>query len=399
MKLPHSKHLKIGALAVLLVVTLILIGGYYRQVPLALNIEPKTAVVTVNGQAKVSGDKIGFGIARIEVKAANYTPFITARKLGFFSTLKITAKLRPLSQPQKIADGDLLRQDDQGKLYYRSQGQIYQNNIPITGSGLDNLVDMVVSPDGKLAWVKFQDGANGILDFARYNVTNLELVRWEDGVASATWLPSSKTSDPDNQRLIYLKDGVLHKTDPLRTKVERLLDINPENIQTANLAITPQEDIMILVGNANLYFMELKALTLSKAASGGVTSAVVQPDGKAVVFSQNNQLHHQKFYLPKQFSTNPEDIANIGKVVVEQAVPLKVFTQASDGFFSQDSKHFIAVAQDKLTVVNLQTGIASSLFHEPLPAGSGLFKRFSDVSAYFAASGAIYQINLDYGSY
>lgn len=401
----RSKHLKISAVLVLIATVAVIVWGVVRKVPVIINVDPLTAVVSVDNQTVGPESKVTFGRKTIEVSNPNYTPFRAVKKVGFLSSLKISAKLRPLPEPKKIANGDLLRKDDQNRLYYRSGNQIWQSQgvgkdpLSVAQTDFSKLTDIVFSPDGKLAWIKFEDGVNGIFDFSRYNLTNQEIIRWDDGISAVVWLPSAASSDPDRARLIYLKDSVVFRTDPRRTINERLLDISSENIKNAYLEITPDEKVMMLVSNDNLYLMQLTSLTLSKVASGGVSSAAFDPNGKAVVFTQNGKLFYQKFSLPNPFSTNPDDIANIGKILVEAAKPLGINGQAKDGYFTRDGRFFTAISGNRIATVKIDNSDSVPVYHEALPTDSAGLKPFNDLNAYFVAGDSIYAITLDYGVY
>lgn len=385
----------------------ILLAGFVRKVPVVAKVEPANAVITVNGNPVKNGDKVGFGTKFVEVNQAGYTPYQTAKKLGIFSTLALDIKLRQLPTAAKLADGDYLRHDRTGNVFLRSGGRLHlvssvDKTIPITDERFGSLTEIAFSPDGLLAWVRFADQSNGIYDFNRYDLANQEFHRWDDGGVAAAWLPSSSAGRPDRQRLVYLKDGSLFKTDPLRAGTERLIDLSKEGIARATLEWSFDERVLMIVSNGNLYFLEPQTKTLSKVASGGVTSAQLSPDATAVIFTQNGQLFSQKFSLVDPFSGNPQDVENIGKVLVEPATPLNLLVEASDGTF-RNNDQLVFPMRDQggpgLNIINLSTGSARPLYHQLLPGKPAGLRLFGHTVLIFEANGSIYSLAVDDGVY
>lgn len=401
-RLTNKKNTVIAVFLVALISSVVA-WGFIRKVPVKLAVEPASAKLLVDGEPVNSGEKIGFGSKKIELSDEGFVPMIFEQNFRPFSSLILETKLRSLPQGAKLADGDFLRQDNKGKIFYRSGGKIQLMVTParalnITDEKFGSLSDIVFSPDGLLAWVNFSDGANGIYDFNHYNITGQEFHKWDLGIVATAWLPSSSATHPDQQKLIYLQDGVLYRSNPLRTQVERLLDLKGENITQAEISYAFNEKAVLLVANNNLYILEPQTKTLSQVAQGGITSAVFTPNSQAVVYSQNNELIYQKFSVVNSFSQNPEDQKNIGKILVEKAVKLGLKAESKQGSFTKNGEFIIFAGKGVVKITLADDGVAN-FYHQSLPDNPNGLKLFNDQTTILGIDKAIYSLNLDDGQY
>lgn len=390
---------KVAAIALTAFVLATLLWGLVRKVPIALAIEPKGAVIVVDNKTVQNGQKIGFGKKAVRIEAAGYVPYEITRRANLFSTLKLNVKLRPLPVAEKLSEGDFLRQDKQGKIFYRQGERLYivspqsKADLAITEPHFGNLQEIVFSPDGFLAWVKFADGSNGIYDFNRYNLTNQEFHRWDDGVTYAAWSTSSSAATPEKQRIVYLKDDVLYQTDPLRQITERVVDLSGENLGNGYLEWSSDEKVLLIVGGGGLYLLEPQTETLTPIARGGIASAMLAPDSQTVVFSKNGQLFAQKYSLVDPFSGDPKDI---GKIEVEPIMPLNIPANAQNSGFV-DGKTMVVAQNKQFVRVEIPSGKITKFYHQP-QAGNPTLLKVSGDTAYFEMGG-IYSLKLDSGEY
>ena len=374
-KLPPKKISKtsltiVATLCGILVLAIVL-SIIFAKPKITLQNLPKGAKAIFDGkETKEITISASPGTHYLKVSLAGFVPLEKTIETRYFSHLKQDAKLRPLPGARQIVAKDAfsLSQDNQNSVYYLdnqsktifklAQSDSKASQIAITPTLSQPIEKVIFAPDFSLAIFKLVGGETGLYDFNRYDLLSQSYTSWGNNIGDVVWRQ-------DGKKILYYEtlDGknILNLADKNKGNVERLIFLDEYQINDApKLDWTSNQDVALLVAGEALYLFDINSKTApSLVAQTGVQSAKFSPDGKKILFTQNNTLKIVKFQLEPA-----TDNGVAGKFSIEPPTDLGLSASTDQAIFTPSSQKIIAYTKDGLIEYDLTSNKTREFSYE-----------------------------------
>lgn len=348
---------------------------------ITVSVSPPTAAVFLNDRPLQPGQRLKPGLTyRVLIGAPGYISQKLTIKARRFQPIKRQVVLAPAPQPTIAATGVAkiyvsrwtelnILIDAAQKTFYRLK-LLPTNQYEVTAVSGQVIPDLkeapILSPDFLLAIFRKTDGTTGLFDFKSYDLTSQEYHDWGGDLGDVAWRV-------DGQRLVYVLappggERSLVKIDRDRGNLERIFDLRPEGLRDPTLEWSSDQQVIAMVSQGQLYFLDPLTKVLTKVISEGVQSAKLSPTSRQVAYTHNGQLKLLSYQVVDRFSTNPEVQKNIGRIIIDQPIETGRSAQAADGVWSKDGQRFLAIADRHVWEIFALTGASRPVTsNEPGP--------------------------------
>ena len=362
---PPAKKLSKTSLKIIAVLSgflilIIILSIFYAQPKIVLQNLPVNAKIVFDGkQIKDQTISTSPGTHYLKISLAGYVTLDKTFETRYFSRVKQNAQLRSLPLARQIVTKDAfsLSQDSQNTVYYldNESKTIYKltsangktSQTAITPSLSQQIDKVIFSPDFSLAIFKLAGGETGLYDFNRYDLLHQNYTAWGDNIGDVIWRQ-------DGKKILYYEnlDGkkILNLADKNKENVERLIFLDEYQIaEPQALGWTSDQDAALIVAGNALYLFDINSKTApSLVAQTAVHSAKFSPDGKKILFTQNNALKMVEFKLEPA-----TDNGESGKFSITPPVDLGLQAISDQAIITPDSQKIIAYTKNGLKEYDL----------------------------------------------
>lgn len=361
-----ARNVYIAAFLVLL--ALLALGWVFTQSFVTLQINPKNSTVMIDNKIVrlplegVFKKSYSPGMHTVSVESEGYIGFNKQIefKRGFTKPIEIILKEMPtpikletsaalLSKGNDFNDGYYL--GNEGKTLFKlkvgldenSQVRII-NNQPITSARLENIKEIIWSPDKQLALLRKLDGKVTIFDFKKYDFVNQTESPWGENIGSVAWAPDGSKiayfySPPAGEKTLVFADNT-------NTAVDRVYNLKDLGIENPLLKWSPDSQWLLIIPKNtdasqnkiyiyNTYNRQIKTLT----EAGDILDAIFSPDSNQILYSSYS----------KQELNPIESVLSVMNIDGSNQKSLGLHAEIKKTTWSKDSKEIILSTYDSET--------------------------------------------------
>ncbi len=345
---------------------------FFTRSFVTIDVSPRTANVILDGkELKVIAGEVGIntstGNHQLKIEADNYISEneTIILKRGF--NAKISVSLAATPRPIQINSTGvfLMKGSDFNDGYYLSASTIFKTKIgvgdngnlnvienrPITGAVVNDVKEMIWSPDKQLALLRHSNGIT-LFDFMKYDFVHQTDTPWGgNDIGSIAW-------SPDNSKIAYYYtpstgERSLIFANTTNTEITRVVNFAPEGgpvgaqlgIENPVLRWSPDSQWLTIIPQNkktadnkiylfNTYSRMMKTLT----DTGNQTGAVFSPDSNHILYSTGDASSSKK--LPELYLMNKDG---------SEKIDLKIRANLDAVTWTKDSKNIVVATTDQNT--------------------------------------------------
>ncbi len=378
---------------------LIVFFAFFYRATLTITAQPDSAAIIVD-ETQVSGQFRGMltpGEHTLRVTAPGFIPYESILSLGVGEERQLSIALRPLPQPTTLTDQQVqfvvLDQERASLLYLapeeRTAFRLFPDDLDepvldeITPAVLENIADMIWSPERQLAFLKV-NGATKLYDFKRYDLVNQEIRDWPGGIGSVDWRP-------DGEKVAYAfapdtGERTIIRANRDNSEAERIFNFAATDIVNPIIAWSPDAKYLSVLTD-KLYLLDVFSKSLTELVTDERVAAVRWlPDSSGLVYEDGNAR-----LKVVELDATKRDLGQTGSLV-----QLALFADSQTAVLAKNRGQ-----ASELLRIDLLTGETVPYVFQPIPtlAMRDLLLSADETVVYFRSAGELFALPLDTGEY